>query len=66
MKQELLRSMANPYDLSWIRVPRYVDNTTLTVEQRIQQLHAHHVAETTFLVETIRELANKLLVEDHA
>jgi hypothetical protein len=66
MKQELLHSMANPYDLSWIRVSRHVDDTSLALEDRLQRLHAHHVAETTFLVETIRELAKNLLVKDNA
>ncbi|PTR00892.1 hypothetical protein C8P68_101121 [Mucilaginibacter yixingensis] len=53
-KDEILNSY------KWIKVPRYVDDESLTWEERYKRLDEHHVRETTFLVEKIRELAKLL------
>ncbi|OAI53307.1 hypothetical protein AYO47_05060 [Planctomyces sp. SCGC AG-212-M04] len=45
----------------WIKVPRYVMDESKTWEERYRQLEEHHVRETTFLIEKVRELAAKLL-----
>jgi len=44
----------------WIKVPRYVMDESLTWEERYRQLDEHHVRETTFLIEELRNLAKKL------
>lgn len=40
----------------WIKVPRYVDDETLSWEERYKRLNDHHIQETTFLIEKVREL----------
>ena len=44
----------------WIKVPRYVMDESKTWEERYRQLEEHHVRETTFLIEKVRELAEQL------
>lgn len=44
----------------WIKVPRYMMDESLTWEERDRQLEAHHVEETTFLIEAVRNRAAKL------
>lgn len=53
-KQEIL----NTY--KWIRVPKYIDNKYLTFEERLEKLQEHHIKETTFLIEKVRELVKLL------
>ncbi|MBL8849164.1 MAG: hypothetical protein JNG89_05750, partial [Planctomycetaceae bacterium] len=38
----------------WIKVQRYVMDESLTWEERYRQLDAHHVEETSFLIDTVR------------
>lgn len=40
----------------WIKVPKYVDDDTLSWEERYKRLNDHHVIETTFLIDKVREL----------
>ena len=40
---------------SWIRVPKYKDDPSKSWEERYKALHEHHVLETEFLIEKIRE-----------
>jgi len=49
-KEEIL----NTY--KWIKVPKYMDDATLSWEERYNRLNEHHIKETTFLIEKIREL----------
>ncbi|MBX9790826.1 MAG: hypothetical protein K2Y37_18055 [Pirellulales bacterium] len=52
---------ANDYQgFGWIKVPKYVMDETLSWEDRYQALEAHHVRETTFLINKVRELAAEL------
>lgn len=44
----------------WIKVPKYVMDKSKSWEDRYRQLEQHHIAETTFLIEKVRELAAKL------
>jgi hypothetical protein len=44
----------------WIKVKRYVDDPTLTWEERYARLDSHHTKETTFLINKVRELAKEL------
>ncbi len=44
----------------WIKVPRYVMDESKSWEERYRELEAHHIQETTFLIETVRELAVRL------
>jgi len=46
--------MLNSY--KWIKVPKYVDDESLSLEKRLKHLQDHHIKETTFLIEKIREL----------
>jgi hypothetical protein len=45
----------------WIGVKRHEDDEGLTWEERYKILHDHHVAETTFLVDKVRELTETIL-----
>lgn len=49
-KHEILNSY------KWIKVPKYVDDESLSLEERLKHLQDHHIKETTFLIEKIREL----------
>jgi hypothetical protein len=49
-KEQILNSY------SWIKVPKYKDDATLTWEERYKRLDEHHIRETTFLIDKIREL----------
>lgn len=44
----------------WIRVPRYKMDETKPWEDRYRELERHHIAETTFLIDKVRELARQL------
>ena len=35
----------------WIKVPEYADDESLSWEERFDKLSAHHIKETTFLIE---------------
>lgn len=46
------------YDgFGWIKVPRYTMDQSKSWEDRYHDLEQHHVRETTFLIEKVRELA---------
>ena len=49
-KQEILNSY------KWIKVPKYVEDESLSFEERFRRLQEHHIKETTFLIDKIREL----------
>jgi hypothetical protein len=49
-KEEILHSY------KWIKVPKYKDDDTLSWEERYLRLNEHHIEETTFLIEKIREI----------
>jgi len=40
-------------DYSWIKVKKYVDDETLSWEERYKRLTKHHEEETTFLINNI-------------
>ena len=44
----------------WIKVPKYNDDETLSWEERYKRLNDHHIEETTFLINKIRELVTSL------
>jgi hypothetical protein len=46
-------------DYSWIKVKRYVDDESLTWEERYARLMKHHEEETTFLINEVNKLRNK-------
>lgn len=51
----------NRYDgYGWIKVPKYIMDESKPWEQRYRELDQHHVRETTFLIEKVRELAAEL------
>lgn len=41
----------------WIKVKRYVDDTSLSWEERYKRLEQHHMEETTFLINKVRQMA---------
>lgn len=43
-------------DYSWIKVKRYVDDESLTWEERYKRLMEHHIEETTFLIDEVNKL----------
>lgn len=40
---------------NWIKVKKYKDDPNLSWEERYKQLEIHHIEETTFLINKIRE-----------
>jgi hypothetical protein len=52
-RAETKRKILNTY--SWIKVPKYKDDPSKSWEERYRMLHEHHVMETEFLIEKIRE-----------
>jgi hypothetical protein len=42
---------------AWIKVPNHAFDPQKTDRQNYDDLHEHHVAETTFLIDKLRELA---------
>lgn len=53
-KQEILESY------KWIKVKGYKMNEALSWEERYRELEKHHVAETTFLIEKLREVVRQI------
>lgn len=44
----------------WIKVKRHAYDPQLTDRQNYENLNLHHVAETAFLIDKVRELAKKI------
>ncbi len=44
-------------DYKWIKVKRWQDDESKTLQERFDSLQKHHLEETTFLIEKVRELA---------
>jgi hypothetical protein len=40
----------------WIKVKKYKDDASLTWEERYRKLEEHHIEETSFLIDKIREI----------
>jgi hypothetical protein len=56
-----ISTMAEAYDgYRWIKVPKYVMDEAKTWEDRYKELERHHIHETTFLINKVRELAAAL------
>ena len=53
-KEEILKTY------KWIKVKKFVDNESLTWEERYGLLEKHHMEETKFLIEKIREIVVSL------
>lgn len=53
-KDEILNSY------KWIKVPKYQDDVSLSWEERYNRLNEHHIQETSFLIEKIREIVKDL------
>lgn len=47
-------------DYKWIKVPRYIMDSSKSWEERYKELDAHHIKETTFLIAKVRELAAEI------
>lgn len=43
-------------DYSWIKVKKFVDDPSLSWEERYKRLEKHHEEETKFLIEYIEKL----------
>ncbi len=53
--------MADDYSgYGWIKVKKYKMDETLSWEDKYIQLEQHHIEETTFLINKVRELAAEL------
>lgn len=53
-KNEILNSY------KWIKVKRYNDDDALSWEDRFNSLRDHHIEETTFLINKIREIVSSI------
>jgi hypothetical protein len=51
-------------DYKWIKVKRYTDDESKSWEERYKSLDEHHLKETTFLINEVRSLADKLDVHE--
>ncbi len=58
MTKEELEEILNTY--KWIKVKRFKDDVNLSWEDRFKALEEHHVQETSFLVDKIRELVKNI------
>jgi hypothetical protein len=47
-------------DYKWIKVPRYKMDESKSWEERYKDLDAHHIRETSFLIDKVRELAAEI------
>jgi hypothetical protein len=45
---------------TWIKVKRYQRDLTQSLEQQYADLERHHLEETTFLINKVRELAAEI------
>jgi hypothetical protein len=48
----------------WIKVKRYAMDPAKSWEERYRELEVHHLEETTFLIEKVRELGKRLAQSD--
>lgn len=53
-KKEILQTY------KWIKVKKYSDDETLTWEERYKKLEEHHIEETSFLINKIREIVKNI------
>jgi hypothetical protein len=53
-KQEILDTY------KWIKVKKYKDDESLSYEERYRRLEQHHIEETTFLIDKIREIVKDI------
>jgi hypothetical protein len=60
MEKSEIEVFLNSY--KWIKVPRYKDDDTLPIEVRFSKLKEHHIEETEFLINKVRELVLLLIV----
>jgi hypothetical protein len=44
----------------WIKVKKYVEDKSLSFEERYRLLEKHHVEETSFLINKIREIVKDI------
>jgi hypothetical protein len=61
MPTDDLEKIADPKDLSWIKVRRYCRDDSKSAQDQLVELEQHHLKETTFLLNKCRELAKELL-----
>ena len=52
--------MENYEGYGWIKVKRYQMDPNKTWEERYKELDQHHLEETTFLINKVREMAKQL------
>ena len=58
MTQEEKDIILNSY--KWNKVQRYVDDESLSWEERYQRLDKHHIEETNFLIDKLREIVKEI------
>ena len=58
MNQNEKEIILNSY--KWIKVKRYVDDESLSWEERYRRLEKHHLEETSFLIDKVREIVKEL------
>ncbi|WP_299674246.1 hypothetical protein [uncultured Tenacibaculum sp.] len=58
MTQEEKKIILETY--KWIKVKKYEDDESLSWEERYKRLEKHHLEETYFLIDKIREVIKEL------
>lgn len=59
MKQEEIDEILNTYQ--WIKVKKYMPNPDETWEERYKNLEKHHLEETQFLIDKVREIVKEYM-----
>lgn len=58
MEEEKKRDILETY--KWIKIKKYIDDESLTWEERYKILWEHHIEETTFLIDKIRAIVKEI------
>lgn len=61
MSQEEIKEILESY--RWIKVKKYQLDENATWEERYQQLEVHHLEETNFLIEKIRQIVKDIYLD---
>lgn len=54
-KQEILETY------KWIKVKRYISDETKSWSERYRDLEVHHLQETNFLIDKIRQIVSEII-----
>lgn len=62
MSPEEIKEILESY--RWVKVKKYQLDESATWEERYHQLEAHHIEETNFLIEKVREIIKNIYIKN--